>query len=1064
LPSYFDDPRFRSNGIGSPEPLGIGARLGDLAAAPFRGVEGAVQGLYGLADFATFDALPDYDERFLGRSKTFVGSAGEGITQFLAGFGAVGVAAKAAGVGGKLIGARGVAQSALTDFTFFRGDEERLSDMLQSVPALQNPVSAYLASSEDDGELEGRIKNVLEGLGLDAAFAGVIGGLRAIRGGATTAEAAAKFKAPRAVQETLDKLRRDRGDLAPDLDLVEDFFARTAGISEELRVEFSGDTRRSSNYDFAKRVVEINDDALQQGKLSRTMIHEVYHSLQERVTPEVRAQLTEQFQAARKAAMDQDPSLASRLETENLSKAEYRFLNEDEWFAELATERILPQLGPLGANKVVQAGHRLVSGMLETFRRRYKFDAVDEAIQNFRESGTDAQVRSFTGQVVANEAPDVRAQRVADLTKNFEAARAYGVSDADLAAPDHPLRQNIREILDTPQQDILATRRAIEIQARSEIPGPASVSLAEQTERAKASARFLYGSEDFTQTATYRKAILAGRDQAQAVNEAANHMLVTRMVLNEGTDKLKSILNGQGLEELGQSARDEFATRVADLVELDASLRELKGSFGRGLGALRTKSIEIAPVDAVAREANLEKIAKIVNNAEPGSNIFDALGDIMDESWGQAFATIATSAWMNSILSGLRTFSVNFGSGIGTTVIRPAEKILGSAFLAARGERADALLALKQGAGELYAVGASFREAARFALKSFRDRQNFAIPKSRVDVNGVTEGITAERMARLLGKRAVQALKDNPTHPVAFFADKLARGLELSGTALAATDEFWKQLNARMVLRQEASVAAKELGLDGAAIPDFLEAYMQRGIKEGVVQTQGKLLEEGISRGYQAGIRDPQALREYSSAYVEGLTQKFPGIDSVGDRAVRAAEESTFTQKGEAGLTSTNIKSAANDLTRKFPAFRFVVPFVNTPTNILGFAAQRSPLGIGWAMARDTAEYVKQSRLLPEMRQTAGLKTQLSRDLLSADAGVRAQAFGSLATAAGVLTTTVMLVRCGPIRCCVRPGQDAPLFPAVRRLPGPLVARPGNAIGPRLHRGRPVHARDPHLC
>ena len=55
----------------------------DILAAPFRGVEGAVQGVYNLADWATFDYLPDYDNRFLGKSETIAGSLVEGITQFL---------------------------------------------------------------------------------------------------------------------------------------------------------------------------------------------------------------------------------------------------------------------------------------------------------------------------------------------------------------------------------------------------------------------------------------------------------------------------------------------------------------------------------------------------------------------------------------------------------------------------------------------------------------------------------------------------------------------------------------------------------------------------------------------------------------------------------------------------------------------------------------------------------------------------------------------------------------------------------------------------------------------
>ena len=165
----------------------------DLLAAPFRGIEGAVQGVYNLADFATFDALPDYDERFLGRSSTVAGSAVEGISQFMTGFvpifglaGRVGTAAKAGSLTQKALSgtvSRGVVSGAVTDFTMFNGQEERLSNFVQQFPELQNPVTEFLAHDDGEGEIEGRLKNVLEGLGLEAATFGFVKGLKAIRRG-----------------------------------------------------------------------------------------------------------------------------------------------------------------------------------------------------------------------------------------------------------------------------------------------------------------------------------------------------------------------------------------------------------------------------------------------------------------------------------------------------------------------------------------------------------------------------------------------------------------------------------------------------------------------------------------------------------------------------------------------------------------------------------------------------------------------------------------------------------------------------------------------------------------
>ena len=156
----------------------------DILAAPFRGVEGAVQGAYNLADYISFDVLPDYDTRFLGTSKTMAGGAVEGISQFATGFiplfglaGRAGALAKAGTV------TKGVVAGAATDFTFFNGQEARLSNLIQQVPELQNPVTEFLAYDGDEGELEGRMKNVLEGLGLEAVAGTFISGLKAIKRG-----------------------------------------------------------------------------------------------------------------------------------------------------------------------------------------------------------------------------------------------------------------------------------------------------------------------------------------------------------------------------------------------------------------------------------------------------------------------------------------------------------------------------------------------------------------------------------------------------------------------------------------------------------------------------------------------------------------------------------------------------------------------------------------------------------------------------------------------------------------------------------------------------------------
>ena len=170
------------------EDLGFLETAGDVLIAPFRGIEGTLNGVYNLADMALFDILPDLDTRFLGRSKTTAGSLVEGISQFATGFvpifgaaGKIGALAKA----GKIT--QGVVAGAVTDFAAFKGQEDRLSNLIQQFPELQNPVTEFLAHDANESEVEGRLKNVLEGLILEGAIGGTVAlfmkSIRALKAG-----------------------------------------------------------------------------------------------------------------------------------------------------------------------------------------------------------------------------------------------------------------------------------------------------------------------------------------------------------------------------------------------------------------------------------------------------------------------------------------------------------------------------------------------------------------------------------------------------------------------------------------------------------------------------------------------------------------------------------------------------------------------------------------------------------------------------------------------------------------------------------------------------------------
>lgn len=207
----------------APRSIARGAVKGVNEMLQSSGIEEVVRGLKGLsklpsviADYATGqltpekkqalqaqlttqgDTLPNLDKPV---TETVTGDVIENISQFLTGFGVAGKALKTAGFVTKA-GApawQRIADSAnqgmLADVLSFDEQEQRLSDVIQSVPALQNPVTEYLSVDGDDSLLEAKLKQGVEAAGLGVLAEGVIQGVKVIK-----ASRAAKAKTQEALQ------------------------------------------------------------------------------------------------------------------------------------------------------------------------------------------------------------------------------------------------------------------------------------------------------------------------------------------------------------------------------------------------------------------------------------------------------------------------------------------------------------------------------------------------------------------------------------------------------------------------------------------------------------------------------------------------------------------------------------------------------------------------------------------------------------------------------------------------------------------------------------------------
>lgn len=113
----------------------------------------------------------------------------ETVAQFMTGLKGVDKALKASKFGraadaaarattkGKI--ASGAVKGAAADTAVFDAQEERLSNLIESVPELQNPVTAYLAADANDTESEAKFKQSIEAMALGGLTEGLFEGVRA---------------------------------------------------------------------------------------------------------------------------------------------------------------------------------------------------------------------------------------------------------------------------------------------------------------------------------------------------------------------------------------------------------------------------------------------------------------------------------------------------------------------------------------------------------------------------------------------------------------------------------------------------------------------------------------------------------------------------------------------------------------------------------------------------------------------------------------------------------------------------------------------------------------------
>ena len=392
--------------------------------------------------------------------------------------------------------------------------------------------------------------------------------------------------------------------------------------------------------------------------------------------------------------------------------------------------------------------------------------------------------------------------------------------------------------------------------------------------------------------------------EGERAKTATVRMIASKQILQELAFQLKNTAEGY-IKKFGTDKKN-WTKQSKEEVALQSELVRntvvaLKDQIRGAARVTQAGNIKVARSEG--KILDLEKMVDIIKNYEgdvtvmsrlmKDANLETVINDV-SKTRGQKVIEAFNSAYINSLLSGVFTQAINMKSGIYEALIRPLEQITGGVV---RADTKAIRLGFAQYSGMMMHMG-DVVKATHLALK-----QGDAIldPLAR----------TQDNLEIVNGKaiRPISGANLGFDGSAGTAIDWLGKVIELPSRLLMTGDEFLKQSNYR-----------------GRLYTNALENTMERGLditsKEGKANID-RIFKEGFAKNGNANVKD----------------------SSINEAALQYARESTYTNTLRGG-SYLDWGAKVQTFLNNSPEFRFMAPFIRTPTNLWRHMSNRIP-GLG---------------------------------------------------------------------------------------------------------------------
>lgn len=427
---------------------------------------------------------------------------------------------------------------------------------------------------------------------------------------------------------------------------------------------------------------------------------------------------------------------------------------------------------------------------------------------------------------------------------------------------------------------------------------------------------------------------------AKSTSDLAVQLVAGKTALQSTGRRISQLVDEMdALEKAGKSNSD-IEERLIDALQLhadmQAAIKNIQTSAARATAAGRIRTADnitdaaLNKVERFGGSDRLKKLAKRIKAAPSDAAKAKLIRKGVERTWLGKSIDVVNEVWLNAILSGPHTHALNIGANTINMMVRPAIRMVGGTATLNGQQVEEGFRQYMYLIGEITnslktiaTVGQMGGDTAiRNMMRSWWREEGILDTAQKFE--STYEGANRAISSQALGGGSV--------------VDFIGKSMRLAGRTLQAEDEMFKQLVFTSRLTAKITSAARRMTQEQIQAAGYTsrQDYIAGEI------TKARESQESLAEKWQMMVQTGKVLddAEAKAAFIKKHIGAYNHNSKYAVDALAEARETTFTTPLQNGTFSKYIQ----DMMTKIPILRQVMPFIQTPTNILRTSFERAPV------------------------------------------------------------------------------------------------------------------------